>query len=493
MLLSNESRRTRFRPPRKRAKPMRRTKMICTIGPASSGRETLARLVEAGMDVARLNFSHGSHDAHASVIEALRDVSRAAGRPVAILQDLAGPKVRVGNIVDGAVELVPGRAVTFTDEDIEGDASRISLTYKNLSRDVRKGDALLLSDGDIELEVEEVSGRDVVCRVVVGGTLHSHKGLNLPAGSISAPILGEKDRSDLAFGLAHGVDFVALSFVRSADDVREARAAVGDASPSPRLLAKIEKHEALENMDEILAETEGLMIARGDLGVEIPFERVPGVQKTLIRKANLAGKPVITATHMLKSMVANPRPTRAEVSDVANAILDGSDAVMLSEETAVGRYPVKAVEAMSKIASGAEDSFPFRTWFERYDSAVGLSPEEAVAFAACQMADRIGAAAIVTFTRSGSTCRLVSKYRPAQPILAMTPEEGTLRSLSLVWGAVPMLTERVTHADDVERTAVRLALDSGRVRSGEQIVITAGLPVHVEGTTNLIKVATAGE
>lgn len=474
-----------------RQAPMNRSKIVCTIGPASRSPEMLKSLFEAGMNVARLNFSHGEREEHGRVIDDLRKIGQEGGRPLAILQDLAGPKIRIGYVADGPVDLEPGGTITLTARDVPGDAREVGLTYKGLPGDVRSGDTLLLADGQLELTVESVAGDDIRCRVVIGGPLSSHKGINLPDRSIAAPILSEKDRDDLAFGLDRGVDFVALSFVRSVKDVEEARRFMGEVGKSAPIIAKIEKHEAVDRMDEIVAAVDGVMIARGDLGVEIPIERVPRVQKDVIEAANRSGKPVITATQMLRSMVESPRPTRAEVTDVANAILDGTDAVMLSEETAVGHDPAGAVRMMARIAAETEKSLPYRAWSVRRDRRASLGIEEAVAFSACEMADRLNAAAVITWTRSGSTTRLVAKYRSHHPVLAVTPDERTYRTLALVWGVTPVFVGRGDVSGVWETDSVRIAREAGLLRSGETVVITAGLPLHVPGTTNLIHVAKA--
>ncbi len=455
---------------------MRMTKIVCTIGPASRNPDTLEKLMRAGMNVARLNFSHGTQGEKARTMADIRSIARRLDLPVAILQDLAGPKIRTGAIPGGPVTLESGNAFVLTNRDVPGSDREVSLTYRALPRDVKKGDSILLNDGAIELTVEEAGERDIRCRVVVGGELSSHKGINLPGRSVGAGILTAKDRGDLAFGLEQGVDYVALSFVRSAKDVAAARRVMKRLKRSAPVIAKIEKHEALQNIDEIVEAVDGVMVARGDLGVEIPIEDVPRMQKMIIGKANRAGKPVITATQMLKSMVDSPRPTRAEVADVANAILDGSDAVMLSEETAMGRYPVQAVAMMSKVACSAEKMFPFRAWTAKFAEAEMAEPQEAVAHAACRLAEDIGAAAVITCTQSGSTTRRVAKYRPFQPILAMTPDKNTLRALALVWGAVPILMGPAADVSEMERAAVRLALERKHVKRGDRIVMTAGVP-----------------
>ncbi len=470
---------------------MNRTKIVCTIGPASRDPELLGRLMQAGMNVARLNFSHGTLEEHAAVIADLRRVAEELGKPVAILQDIAGPKIRTGPIAEGEVVLIEGAKIILTARDVPGDADLVGLTYKELPRSARAGDHLMLADGLLELAVEQVAADDMHCTVVSGGPLTSHKWINLPGRSINAPILTEKDERDLTFGLEQSVDYVALSFVRTAHDIQTVRNLVEKHGSRVALIAKIEKHEALDNIDEIVPLIDGLMVARGDLGVEIPIEQVPRAQKMLIEKANEAAIPVITATQMLVSMVNNPRPTRAEVTDVANAILDGTDAIMLSEETAIGKHPIAAVAVMTKVAADIEEMFPYDEWTRKYEECAKLSFEEAVAHAACAMADDIGAAAIITCTQSGSTTLNVAKYRPKQMLLAMTPDAETRRRLALVWGAISEVITSEDNALLIERNAITAALQAGHIKPGQPVVITAGIPFHVRGTTNLIKVATA--
>ncbi len=469
-----------------------KTKIICTIGPASREPEILEKLMRAGMNVCRLNFSHGSQDEHAALIRDIREISARLKKPVAILQDLAGPKIRTGPVAGGSITLVEGAAFRLTNREVHGDASEVGLTFPDLPRTVEAGDALLLADGLMELVVESTNETDVNCRVVTGGELGSHKGINLPTRTIEAPILSEKDLSDLKFGLAQDVDFVALSFVRNAEDIEVANRIIKAAGKDTPVIAKIEKFEALDNIDEIIAVTGGIMVARGDLGVEIPLEQVPRAQKMIIARTNAAAKPVITATQMLRSMVENPRPTRAEVTDVANAILDGTDAVMLSEETAIGAYPVGAVEVMSRVAADTEKDFDFEGWTEKFKLDHTMSFESAVAHSAVEMAVDIGAAAIITCTKSGSTTRLVARHRPRQVLLAMTPDSKTALEMALVFGAEPMITPMVKNGEDLERTAIKSAVKGGYLKKGDAVVITAGLPFHVEGTTNLIKVARVG-
>ena len=468
---------------------MPRAKIVCTIGPASESPEILEALIRSGMNVARLNFSHGTHEEHAANIRSIREISGRLGRSVAILQDLAGIKLRLGDVAAGKVRVETGSRFTLTSRTVPGDAHEVSVAYPDLPRSVWPGDTILLADGDVELQALDTNDRDIVCRVVAGGTISSHKGINLPTRSIDAPSLTEKDLRDLAFGIDQGVDFIALSFVRRAENVTDARKRIEDRGASIPLIAKIEKHEALANIDSIVAASDGIMVARGDLGVETPLQHVPLLQKMLIVKANRAGKPVITATQMLRSMVDCPRPTRAEAADVANAILDGTDAVMLSEETASGRYPVESLAMMVRIAEDAETAFPYEAWRARITEAGVQSLQEAVADAACTLADDMGAAAIVACTQSGGAARLVARHRPRQPILAMTPLEQTCLRLALVWGVVPIPIDPPKSTDELMDRVPATAAASGHVRSGDAIVITAGIPVGVSGSTNTIKAA----
>ena len=470
---------------------MNKTKIICTIGPASRSPETLERLIEAGMNVCRLNFSHGTHDEHAELIRDIRAVAGRLSVPIAILQDLSGPKIRTGKMGAGEVMLVKGKKFLLTNRDVPGDEDEVGLTYPDLPFNVRAGDTILLADGAMELKVDAASVTDVHCTVVNGGPLSSNKGINLPGRSINAPILSEKDRADLDFGLAQGVDLIALSFVRTAHDVNTVQKLIREAGKSTPLIAKIEKFEALDNIDEIIQAADGIMVARGDLGVEIPLDKVPSAQKMIIRKTNASAKPVITATQMLKSMVESPRPTRAEVTDVANAIYDGTDAIMLSEETAMGEYPVEAVQVMTRVAADTEAHFQYEGWARCLGDCDTVSFKKAVAHAAVDMARDIDAAAIITCTKSGSTTRLVAMFRPSRVLLSMTPSPETAARLALTFGAVPVLIDHVDSAEELERTVIAQALQGGHVKPGQPVVITAGIPFQVEGTTNMIKVATA--
>lgn len=464
---------------------MKKTKIVCTIGPASDNQDTIQALILNGMNVARLNFSHGSHEGHLQKIKMIRELSAKLDRPIAILLDLAGPKIRIGHIPDPGIVLTPGHQFILTSRPIEGSMEAVSLTYKDLPREVKVGDRLLLADGLMELLVEEANETDIICKVVTGGVLTSHKGINLPTGTIRTASLTEKDRSDLLFGLENGVDFIALSFVKTAEDIKMVKDIIAAKGKDTPVIAKIEKHEAVDNIDAIMDISDGIMVARGDLGVEIPLEDVPLIQKRLIAKANMCGKPVITATQMLRSMVTSPRPTRAEAADVANAVLDGTDAVMLSEETASGDYPVAAVLYMSRLAAAAETGFPFEEFLAMIPRK---DISESVAHASCVLASHLEAKAIVAHTQSGRTARYISRFRPRQTIVALSPNEETVRRLALSWGCLPRLVNDPHDTDDMIEKASQAALQSGEAKPGDLIVITVGHPICVSGTTNMLRV-----
>jgi len=470
---------------------MRRTKIVCTIGPASESEEVLRRLIDAGMDVVRLNLSHSDQAWHTAALGRIRALSAAMGRPVGILWDLSGPKLRVGKMQEGGVELVPGQEIVLTTRPIIGHAGEVPVQYAHLPEHVRPGERILLDDGLLEVQVVEAAGTDVRARVVTGGILQSNKGLNLPNASLAIPAITPKDRDDLRLGLSLGVDWVALSFVRTADEVRQLKSLIReyapDAVPTP-VISKIEKPEAIQNIDSLIEESDGIMVARGDLGIETSPEEVPIMQKRIIRKCNLAGKPVITATQMLESMIHSPRPTRAEASDVANAILDGTDAVMLSGETAAGEYPVEAVETMARIALYAEREAT-GAWRARRQMPVQCcNIAEAVSHASTETAADLGAAAIITPTVSGYTAFMVAKYRPEAPIVAVTPNEETQRRLTLVWGVCPLLAKRTENTDEMTADAVRTAVAHGCVKPGELVVLTGGAAGSTPGTTNMMTV-----
>jgi len=447
----------------------------------------LARLIAAGMNVARVNFSHGTHEYHRTIIRRIKQVRRALNKPVAILQDLQGPKIRVGVIGGSAgfVTLLPGWDFTLTTEEIVGNEQRVSVSLKTLPEEVSEGQRILLADGNIELIVERVQPPEIRCRVVVGGPLSSHKGINLPASEVRVASLTRKDLADIPVGLAEGVDAIALSFVRSGADVVAARHAIQEHGGNVPIVAKIEKSQAVDNIDSIVQEAQAIMVARGDLGVEILIERVPLVQKEIIRKCNALGKPVITATQMLQRMVDNPRPTRAEATDVANAILDGTDAVMLSDETAVGKYPAEAVMMMERIARAAESNLDCLK-FENMPIETGL--EHAISRASYFIAKEIDAAAIITPTWSGTTACLVARFRPKQLIIAPTPNESALDFLALSWGVIPLQIPQSETIDEMIRLAITAATDAGYLEIGQQVIVTGGVPLNIAGKTNFIKV-----
>jgi pyruvate kinase len=466
---------------------MRKTKIVCTIGPVSNSETMLEKLMDAGMNVARLNFSHGSHEDHGKIIQRIRAITEKRGTPIAILQDLAGPKIRVGKFKNDTIVLKSGLTFVLTTEDVSGDQQKASITYSKLPEEVKINDRILLADGSIELRVLKTDAKNIICEVLVGGELSSHKGINVPGGTLSVEAFTEKDRVDLEFGLDHGVDYVAMSFVRRQEDILPVKEVMEEKKKFAPIIAKIEKHEALENLEGILQTVDGIMVARGDLAVETALERVPLVQKMLIHKCNQVGKPVITATQMLKSMVDNPRPTRAEANDVANAVLDGTDAVMLSEETTVGKYPVESVRTMTKIIEATESSEIAKRPSEHIESQQPTSIARAVSHASFEMAQDLKATAIFTPTQTGSTARIVASFRPLQPIIALSPDRHVVRCLNLVWGVYPILVEEYSNSDEMIEHAKTAALSTGLVKKGDMVVITAGTPVGEAGKTNLIK------
>ena len=468
---------------------MSRTKIVATIGPASNSPSLLAEMIEAGMNVARLNFSHSDIETHGLNIEKIRSAADQAGKPLAVLQDLSGPKIRIGSFEGGGVELSAGDEFVLTTRQIPGSEREVSVNYDRLPDSLRVGDPLLLSDGALEFEVTGVTDTDIRIEVVHGGRLCSNKGINLPSSTTNIPSLTPKDRTDLAFGLQAGVDFVALSFVRSAGDILEAKELIKSHGKATPLIAKIEKHEAIGNIDAILESADGVMIARGDLGIEIPLEQVPEVQKSVIAKANKVGKPVITATQMLGSMVDHVRPTRAEVTDIANAVLDGTDAIMLSEETAVGRYPVQAIRVMRRVCDNTELYFPYEQWTDRYQTGKLHSIPEAVSHVAVHLAENLGAKVIIVFTSGGGTAGLISKFRPEAKILAITPVPESFRRLSLLWGVVPIMIDKMDDTTETVRIAQRIAAEQGGIGKGEHFIITGGLPVGKSAVTNTITTA----
>lgn len=465
---------------------MRRTKIVCTIGPASASDQVVKELIQAGMNVARLNFSHGDYAFHARMIRKIRRIARKLDRPVAILQDLPGPKIRIGPVEESRIRLQRGRSLALTAREVMGNDRAISVSYEDFTRAVKKGDPILLGDGEIELEAVQVGKNEVECKVVVGGLLSSQKGIHFPKGRLNLRALTEQDKRDLAFGIEHRVDLIALSFVRSREDIRYARREMKKRGARIPIIAKIEKHEALDHIDEILDGVDGIMVARGDLGLEVAPERIPALQKMMIRKANLRGKPVITATQMLRSMVQNPRPTRAEVADIANAVLDGTDALMLSEESAVGDYPVEAVKMMAGVARQTEGILEPRYQFTGLKKTV----PEAISLAAISLARDLQVKAFLIPTSSGSTARMIARYRPVQPIIAISPNPQTVKTLCLVWGVYALQVRGFKSTDTMIKLLHKKALGLGVVKRGDLVAITAGLPLHQPGTTNLITVET---
>jgi pyruvate kinase len=472
---------------------MLRTKIVCTIGPASRERNVLRQLIQSGMDVARLNFSHGSHAEHGENIDRIRSITAQLDRPVAILADLQGPKLRVGEMPEEGVALEADRDVTLTTRDVVGTSQLVPVQYDGLPGLVEAGDRILLDDGMLELDVLDTTTDEIRCRVRLGGRLRSRKGLNLPGARPELPSITNKDRADLLFAVQQGVDWIALSFVRSADEVRQLKAMIAALAPDGKqfpVMSKIEKPAALDNIQEIVKTSDAIMVARGDLGIELSAEQVPLAQKRIIKMCNLNGVPVVTATQMLESMIRSPRPTRAEASDVANAILDGTDAIMLSGETSIGKYPIEAVSTMARIAAEVEEHRD-EVWpvppvggahWEK------MSTADAVSLAARDMAQAVGASAILTPTVSGYTARLMSHHRPGPMIVAVTPERRVQHQLKLYWGIIPLTSPRAENTDDVIGHAVRLAFEQGLVHKGDSVVVTAGAAGSAPGTTNLVRV-----
>jgi pyruvate kinase len=466
----------------------RRTKIVCTIGPATGTSAAIRQLIRAGMNITRLNLSHGTYRDHSRYIETVRRLSGSLGVPVAILMDLPGPKYRTGKLKDGQARLRKGARVILSTTDKEGDGGVIPVNLPSLAQNVKVGDTVLLDDGALQLKVLEKRETEVECRVTVGGMLTEGRGLVVPGMRTSGPFVTDALRESIAFAVEQQPDFLALSFVRDAGDVASVRTILRKAGADIPIVAKIERGVAVSRFDDILADSEGIMVARGDLGVDIPLERVPLVQKSIIRKCNQAGKPVITATQMLESMVNVPRPTRAEVTDVANAIIDGTDAVMLSAETSIGKYPVQAVTMMAKIARETEDTLSCEQMLTERGGWLEQKTDELISYSACYTAHTLGAVALVAFTQSGSTAGRVSKCRPGMPVLALTPDPVILERLMLYWGVYPVRTDAPTSAEELFATGARLCREMGLARPGDLIVITGGIPIGVTGSTNLLKV-----
>ncbi len=471
---------------------MRKTKIICTLGPSTDKEGVLRDLIANGMNVARFNFSHGSHEEHLGRFEKLKALREELGKPVAALLDTKGPEIRLKDFKNGVENLVAGQTFTLTTRDVEGTNEICSITYKDLPMDVEPGGTIMLDDGLIKLQIQTVNDTDIVCTVLNNGKIKNKKGVNVPGVHLSMPYMSQRDKDDIIFGIQQGYDFIAASFVRTAQDVYDIRNLLNQYDSNIRIIAKIENREGVNNIDSILAAADAVMVARGDLGVEIDFTELPGIQKTIIERSFSFGKPIVTATQMLDSMMVNPRPTRAEISDVANAIYDGTSAIMLSGETAAGAYPVEALKTMSAIAERTEqEGFHLRS--RTMDSNPGkISVSDATAHAACLTARDVNAAAIVTVSESGTTARLLSKYRPQQPIIACVMREQVQRQLSLSWGITPLMMSLAHSTDELIEMSTALAKENGYLHNGELAVVTAGVPVGVSGTTNMIKIHMVG-
>lgn len=472
---------------------MRKTKIVCTIGPATDDENILRELMKNGMDVARFNFSHSDHEVHRQRFETICRVREELGLNIATLLDTKGPEIRLKNFKDHKPVIIKdGDQFTLTTRDVEGDENICSITFENLPKDVSVGTKILINDGVIELKAVKVDSKDITCEVIHGGLLSDHKGVNVPGVKLSMPYISDDDMSDLAFGAKMGFDFIAASFVRTGADVMYLRKFTQSLGWfNPRIIAKIENAEGVENIDEILEASDGIMVARGDMGVEIHFEQIPAIQKEIIHKAYNAGKQVITATQMLESMISNPRPTRAEITDVANAIYDGTSAIMLSGETAAGKFPVDAVKTMSLIAETTENDIDYVGRFQKRDSTSNPTITDAIAHATVTTAHDLNASAILTVTKGGTTARTLSKFRPKCPIIGLTTDETTCHQMNMSWGILPGIIEEKTNTDDLIRHAIDVSLKKGYLKKGDLVVITAGVPLGMSGTTNLLKVEKA--
>lgn len=472
--------------------PIRKTKIVCTMGPDLFEKHLIAPLMKAGMNVARFNFSHGTYETHQHYYDEVCRIRDELGLPIATMLDTKGPEIRVRSFKNGRVTLQNGQLFTLTTDEVEGDEERVSITYKELPQDIAVGSSILIDDGLIGMQVERIDGADIVCRVLNGGVVSNNKGVNIPNAHLSMPFISEKDHQDILFAIKNGYDFIAASFTRCADDIMQIRHILQENNcHTINIIAKIENMEGVENIDEILRVVDGVMVARGDLGVEVPLEDVPSLQKKLIQRGIAAGKPVITATQMLDSMIKNPRPTRAEATDVANAIYDGTSAIMLSGESAVGAYPVEAVETMVRIALRAEADMDYIRRFSR-DTSASTDVTNAISHATVTSAHDLNASAIITVTKSGSTARILSRYRPACVIVGCTTEKHVWRQLALSWGTVPLMIAEESNTDDLFEHAVDAAVQNGLVHDGELVVLTAGVPLGISGTTNLMKVHVVG-
>lgn len=473
---------------------MRKTKIVCTLGPATNDVEMMKQLIQNGMDAARINFSHGTYETHAETIAKLKQAREELNAPIPLILDTKGPEIRVKTFKEDKVRLEEDATFTLTTREVEGDVNIVSVTYADLPKDVHRGSRILIDDGLIELKVEDITETDVVCKVVNGGVVKSRKGVNLPGVEVNLPSLMEKDIEDLKFGVENGFDIVAASFIRSAEDVLKIRRVLEEnGGGQMHIISKIENQQGVENIDKILEASDGIMVARGDLGVEIPPEEVPLVQKILIAKANRIGKPVITATQMLESMVHSPRPTRAEANDVANAIFDGSDAIMLSGETAAGAYPLEAVATMARIALKAESAVDYAAKLANTTEPARVNITNAISMAACATAAELKTAAITTVTKSGFTARMISRYRPVCPLIASTSDETVWRQMNLIWGCKPMLYTGELPRGGVFDTALEIAVKSGLLKNGDTVVSALGMPLGFSGATNTLRVDIVGD
>ena len=467
---------------------MRKTKIICTIGPASESEERLRELILAGMNVARFNFSHGTHEEHKIKFDRVVKVSNELGIPVATLLDTKGPEIRLKDIEGGRVELVNGQKFILTTEEIIGNQEKVSITYKNLKDDISVGTTILIDDGLIEMVVDEIDETDIICTVVNGGPISNHKGVNVPGAVLSMPYISDIDRSDIMFGCDMGYDFIAASFVRCREDILEVRKILDEHNSHMKIIAKIENMQGIRNLEDILTVSDGIMVARGDMGVEIPMEEVPVVQKQMIKMAEAQGKHVITATQMLESMIRNPRPTRAETTDIANAIYDGTTAIMLSGESAAGLYPVEAVKTMAKIAERTEQDIDYNGRMKKRENIDSFDVTTAISHATCTTAMDLRAEAIITVTISGFTAGMIARYKPSCPVIACSVSPRVCRQLSLSWGVIPIWIARESTTDDLFEEAVRAAEKAGYIKKGSKVVLTAGVPLGVSGKTNMLRV-----
>ena len=470
---------------------MRRTKIVCTIGPASESEEMLGELMKAGMNVARFNFSHGTHGEHKAKFGRVLKVSGELGMSIATMLDTKGPEIRLRNFENGKVQLIPGQMFTLTTEDILGNEKRASITYKNLKNDVKQGTKVLIDDGKIEMEVSKIVGEEILCTVKNGGVVSNHKGINVPGARLSMPYISDVDREDILFGIQMGFDFIAASFVRTKEDILDIKQILDENKSPMKIIAKIESVQGLQNLEEILSVSDGIMVARGDMGVELPLEEVPVIQKRMIKMAVAEGKHVITATQMLESMIQNPRPTRAETNDVANAIYDGTTAIMLSGESAAGKYPVEAVRTMARIAERTEQAIDYNGRMRRYSPQNQEDVTTAISYATCTTAMHLNAEAIITVTMSGFTAEMVSRYKPGCPIIGCSVNPRVCRQMALLWGVTPVLMSKEEKTGELFETAKYLAKKQQLIHNGDTIVLTAGIPLGISGRTNMIHVMEA--